>query len=152
MLVRLLYASRATAPLEAATLDSIMEQSRRNNPRNGITGLLCHSEDIFLQVIEGGRDAICDLYNRIVTDTRHTQIRLLTYDEISERNFGGWTMGQVNTARVNPLLLLRHSEKAALDPFSGPGAASMALLSELIATASVVSRGNPSASVLSGQP
>jgi hypothetical protein len=140
MLVRLLYASRATAQLDAAILDSIMDQSRRNNPRNGITGLLCHSEDIFLQVIEGGRDAICDLYNRIVTDRRHTQIRLLTYDEISVRNFGGWTMGQVNTARVNPLLLLKHSEKAALDPFCGPGTASMALLSELIATAAVVNR------------
>lgn len=152
MLVRLLYASRATVQLDAAILDSIMEQSRRNNPRNGITGLLCHSEDIFLQVVEGGRDAICDLYNRIVTDTRHTHIRLLTYGEITERNFGGWTMGQVDTARVNPLLLLRHSEKAALNPFSGSGAASMALLSELIATASVVSRGNSSASAPSRQP
>ena len=61
--------------------------------------------------------------------------------EIPEGRFGGWAMGQVNIARINPSLLLKYSVKAALDPFSCSGRASMALLDELIATASVVSRG-----------
>jgi hypothetical protein len=50
-------------------------------------------------------------------------------------------MGQVNIAKVNPTLLLKYSERAELNPFSCSGQASMALLDELIATASVVSRG-----------
>ena len=58
MLVRLLYASRAAVPLTTPIVDSIMEQSRENNPRQGITGLLCFSDDIFIQVLEGGREQV----------------------------------------------------------------------------------------------
>jgi len=142
MLVRCLYASRATAQLAAPVVDSILEQSRKNNPRQGITGMLCFFDDIFVQVLEGGRDEVCELFNAIVRDDRHSNVRMLTYEEISERRFGSWTMGQVNIATVNPSLLLKYSEKAVLDPFSCSGHATMALLDELVATAAIVSRGS----------
>jgi hypothetical protein len=140
MLVRLLYASRAAAPLSASVVDAILEESRRNNPALGITGILCYSGNQFIQVLEGGRDEVCDLYNAIVRDGRHERVRLLLYEEIAERRFGGWTMGQVDIAKVNPSLLLKYAEKAELDPFSRSGRASMALLEELIATGAVVMR------------
>ena len=79
MLVRCLYASRARQPLVPATIDAILEQSRRNNPTRGITGLLCHVDDIFVQVLEGGRGAVCDLLAAIMRDDRHHEIRLLSY-------------------------------------------------------------------------
>lgn len=66
MLVRCLYASRPIEPLSGPFLDSILQQSRKNNPALGITGLLCVSKDLFIQVIEGGRDEVCDLFNAIV--------------------------------------------------------------------------------------
>ncbi len=141
MLVRLLYASRPATPLSAAILDEILAQSRTNNPEQGITGILCFSDNIFIQVLEGGRDEVCETYNKIVRDNRHREVRILTYDEISERRFGGWTMGQVNIAKVNPSLLLKYSEKPSLNPFSCSGLASMSLLEELIAAALVVNRG-----------
>ncbi|MCC6709352.1 MAG: BLUF domain-containing protein [Gammaproteobacteria bacterium] len=140
MLVRLLYASRPAAPLTATLIDAILAQSQDGNQSKGITGILCFSDDLFLQVLEGGRDEVCELFNAIVRDTRHQHVRILSYEEIPERRFGGWTMGQVNIARVNPSLLLKYSVKATLDPFSCSGRASMALLDELIATASVVGR------------
>ena len=140
MLVRLLYASRTTAPLTPDLIDSILSSSRRHNPPVGITGLLCHSGDIFMQVLEGGRQAVNELYTRISRDPRHGEIMLLQYDEITERRFAGWTMGQVNLARVNPSILLKYSERPVLDPYAVPGAVSMALLEELIATASIISR------------
>lgn len=140
MLVRLLYASRAAAPLSAAILDSILEQSRAHNPKSGITGVLCFSGDLFIQVLEGGRDEVCELYNAIVRDERHKHVCILSYEEIGERRFGGWTMGQVNIDKVNPTLLLKYSERAELNPFICSGRASLALLDELIATASVVGR------------
>ena len=141
MLVRLLYASRPATPLSAVILDEILAQSRINNPEQGITGILCFSDNIFIQVLEGGRDEVCETYNKIVRDNRHHEVRILTYDEISERRFGGWTMGQVNIAKVNPSLLLKYSEKPSLNPFSCSGLASMSLLEELIAAALVVNRG-----------
>jgi len=142
MLVRLLYASQPAKPLDNGIVDSILETSRTHNPARGITGLLCFGEDLFMQVLEGGRDEVCELYNAIVRDTRHANVRLLSYEEIPERRFGSWTMGQVNIAKVNPALLLKYAEKAVLNPFTCSGRASMALLEELIATASVLNRGN----------
>ncbi len=139
MLVRCLYASRASAPL-GPMVDSILEQSRRNNLRLGITGMLCVSDDIFIQVLEGGRDEVCELFNTIVRDPRHSQVRILVFEEISERRFANWTMGQVNVAKVNPALLLKYSDRATLNPFACSGRATMALLDELVATATMTGR------------
>ena len=140
MLVRLLYASRAKAPLTPEVIDTILQVSRKANPTTGITGLLCHSGDIFMQVLEGGREEVSALYNRIANDPRHTDVILLRYEEIAERRFASWSMGQVNLARVNPAILLKYSTKAELDPYAGCGQASMAMLEELIATASIATR------------
>lgn len=140
MLVRCLYASRPAAALQGAGLDLILAQSRKNNPALGITGLLCVSENLFVQVIEGGRDEVCELFNAIVRDDRHQNVRLLTYEEISERRFGNWTMGHVSIAKLNPALLLKYFKRVELDPFDCSGTATMALLEELVATASILNR------------
>lgn len=142
MLVRCLYASRPAKPLDGPFLDDILERSRKNNPKLGITGLLCVSDNLFIQVIEGGRDEVCELFNAIVRDDRHQQVRLLSYNEISERQFGNWTMGQVNIAKLNPALLLKYFKRPELDPFDCSGDATMALLGELVATASILNRGD----------
>ena len=139
MLVRLLYASRARG-VDADAIDTILAQCRAKNPAQGVTGILCHGGDIFMQVVEGGREAINRLYGEILRDPRHEQVTLLHYEEIAERRFAGWTMGLVNLERINPSTVLKFSEKPALDPFSVSGRASMALLEELIATASIIGR------------
>jgi len=59
MLVRLLYASRVVDP-QPDVIESILAQSRQFNPSTGITGILVYSGDIFLQAIEGGRQAVAN--------------------------------------------------------------------------------------------
>lgn len=139
MLVRLLYASRAVDPSPAA-IDSILTQSRQYNPVSGITGILCYGGGVFLQAIEGGRVPVNDLYGHIQKDPRHKDVVLLSYEEISERRFGGWTMGQVNLSKINTNILMKYSEKPELDPYSVSGHVSLALLEELMATASICGR------------
>jgi hypothetical protein len=139
MLVRLLYASRAVDSSEEA-IESILSQSRQSNPACGITGILCYGGGIFLQAIEGGRTAVNELYGHIVRDSRHKDVVLLHYQEISERRFGGWTMGQVNTSRINASILLKYAEKPELDPYAVSGSVSLALIEELMATASIIGR------------
>ena len=75
MLVRLLYASRAADQLGQEGLSAILKQSKCNNPKLGITGVLCFSDHTFMQVLEGGREAVSRLYNRIVGDPRHQAAR-----------------------------------------------------------------------------
>ena len=140
MLVRLLYASRAAALITPDAIEAILVQSRTHNPALGITGILCHGGDVFMQVLEGGRDTVNALYGQIVRDPRHREVEVLHFEEVSERRFAGWTMGQVNLAKVNPSIVLKYSDKPVLDPYGISGRASMALLEELIATAAIVGR------------
>jgi hypothetical protein len=138
MLVRCLYASRPVQPLTGAFVDTILAQSRKNNPGIGVTGLLCVSDDLFIQVLEGGRDEVCDLFNAIVRDARHQQVRLLVYEEISERQFGNWTMAQVSMTKLNPSQLLKYFKRPKLDPFDCSGKATLALLTDLVAAGVLV--------------
>ena len=140
MLVRLLYASRSAQPVTAEVIEAILAQSRAHNPALGITGILCQSGDIFMQVLEGGRSAVNELYNQIVRDARHRDVVVLHYAEVSERRFGGWTMGQVNVSRINASILLKYAERPELDPYAVSGRVSLALLEELMATASIMGR------------
>jgi len=139
MLVRLLYASRAV-DTSAEAIDAILSQSRQSNPLCGITGILCYGGGIFLQAIEGGRMPVSELYGHIQKDLRHKDVVLLHYEEIAERRFGGWTMGQVNMSRINVSILLKYAEKPELDPYAVSGKVSLALLEELMATASIMGR------------
>ncbi|MRD46247.1 BLUF domain-containing protein [Caenimonas koreensis] len=139
MLVRLLYASRAVDTSPEA-IESILNQSRQHNPVTGITGILCYGGGIFLQAIEGGRMQVSELFGHIQRDVRHKDVALLHYEEISERRFGGWTMGQVNLSKLNHAILLKYSEKPELDPYSVSGKVSFALLEDLMATANICGR------------
>ncbi|WP_332742905.1 BLUF domain-containing protein [Hydrogenophaga sp.] len=140
MLVRLLYVSRAVEKDSPRVIESILESARSHNMGHGITGVLCYGGGVFLQAIEGGRSAVNTLYSHIVADPRHSDVELLHYEEITERRFGGWTMGQVNLTKLNISIVLKYSEKPEFDPYLVSGKVSLALLEELMATASIIGR------------
>ena len=139
MLVRLIYASRSTSPISESVIVSILEQSRRNNPAIGVTGVLCVCHgNVFMQALEGGRREVNDLYAKVLADERHVDVMLLDYAEILERRFAGWRMGRVDLDRLNPGVVLKYSERPQIDPFSISGKVALTLLEELISTASIV--------------
>jgi hypothetical protein len=127
-------------PDASAATDAILAVAREHNMANGITGILCYGGGIYLQAIEGGRNQVNNLYAQIVSDKRHTEVVLLNYEEIAERRFGGWTMGQVNLSKLNTSVVLKYSELPVLDPYAVSGLVSLALLEELMATAAILGR------------
>jgi hypothetical protein len=139
MLVRLLYCSRAVDTSPAA-IESILTTSRQHNALSGVTGILCYGDGIFLQCIEGGRMQVSELYGTIQHDARHKDVALLHFEEIFERRFSGWSMGQVNLSKLNHSILLKYSEKPELDPYAVSGKVSLALLEDLAATAAICGR------------
>ncbi len=139
MLVRLIYASRSTEPIADQVVDDVLAKSRDNNSSAGITGVLCVCDDnVFMQVLEGGRDEVNRLYWRVIHDTRHKDVTLLEYAEIAERSFTNWRMGRVDLNRINAGMLLKYSEKPRLDPFQLPGRVAIAVLQDLMAAALIV--------------
>jgi len=140
MLVRLIYASTAKELINHDLIEEILETSRKNNTAHGITGVLCYSDNVFVQALEGGREQINILYGRLQQDPRHTKLTLLDYSEIEARLYPGWTMSKIRLDRVNLSVLLKYSTTAALDPYTVSGNTTMALLEELTATGCFSSR------------
>jgi hypothetical protein len=95
---RILYVSTARGPLSRATVMDILERSRRNNGRDGLTGLLVVGGQRFLQVIEGPSAALERAYARIKCDPRHYALVQIERTSIAVRAFGSWDMGYTELA------------------------------------------------------
>ena len=92
MLICKAYVSASRKVQDAASLESILETSRENNQRDGVTGMLCVFDSNFLQVLEGAPEAVAATFNRIKRDMRHTGIIELYEEPIDGRLFGDWSM------------------------------------------------------------
>lgn len=89
-----IYSSRSTdSELSSQALAAILEQSRINNHKLNITGILLFDSGTFFQVLEGDRAIIEKVYDHITKDSRHDQVVKLICEPIEERNFGEWSMG-----------------------------------------------------------
>jgi hypothetical protein len=86
-----IYISRPTH-FDHIVLDDILKTSRSNNPKNGITGNLIFHSDLFLQILEGPPEAINNLYDRILSDSRHGDIVKLRDSEFPRRLYASWAM------------------------------------------------------------
>ncbi|WP_429911816.1 BLUF domain-containing protein [Glycocaulis sp.] len=77
-------------------LADIMAACERYNPRAGITGVLVYDRGRFIQMLEGPKAAVEDIYARICNDTRHAEVTLLLNEPASERLFDDWAMAFAN--------------------------------------------------------
>jgi Sensors of blue-light using FAD len=86
-LYQIVYTSTATEPFSKAELTELLKGSVRRNTRAGITGLLLFQSGAFMQVLEGEKASLMELFERISHDPRHHRILRLTQGPIKERNF-----------------------------------------------------------------
>ncbi|OIO69086.1 MAG: blue light sensor protein [Zetaproteobacteria bacterium CG12_big_fil_rev_8_21_14_0_65_55_1124] len=92
-MIRLVYVSLATKPLEEKELLQLLGTCRSNNTEQGITGQMIYTEGTFMQVLEGPQAAVDATFARIKKDTRHHNITLIERVNIDERQFSEWSMG-----------------------------------------------------------
>ena len=92
-MLRMLYVSGASAPMSDADIQDILAASRRNNQRDGITGMLLWADGVFIQVLEGEPQMVRSVYRRIQADDRHRNLMLVLEQEADERMFSQWSMG-----------------------------------------------------------
>ena len=115
---RLIYCSRQFAETrqQDAHIEVILDSSRRNNARDGLTGLLVSLDGWFLQTLEGPAWAVNATYNRILFDPRHYDPQVLTTGPVEERAFGRWSMcaRRLSPADAAVLTVLRGSR--SFDP------------------------------------
>lgn len=119
---RLLYLSCATDGLSYPDLRDIMAKSEVNNVRDGITGILCYGNGMFLQALEGDRQKVSETYVRILKDPRHHSAELIEFRAIEERTFVNWSMRLVQLGEMDSdavrRLRLKYSPAATFQPTS----------------------------------
>jgi hypothetical protein len=129
MLTRLLYVSKPVGPITTHVTASLLENSRLSNNKSEITGVLCQGSGIYMQVLEGERTAVNALYSRIIADTRHHQVELLSFEEVDQRRYGQWSMALVQLSVDDLMVQMAHPE---FDPYSASSKDAMRMIDELI--------------------
>src|SRR5271169_5023661 len=89
---RLIYSSEAAPGLAAAGLEEMLAESRVRNRVYGITGVLLFVEGAFLQILEGEKEDVLGLMERIERDPRHHDLKVFYEEEVGERAFPSWSM------------------------------------------------------------
>ncbi|MGB1091360.1 MAG: BLUF domain-containing protein [Oceanobacter sp.] len=114
-LIRLVYASYTQSKVKDSGIDpvigSILSQSRRNNSRDEIGGVLFHGDGFFFQCLEGRRDKVDATFERIKKDDRHKAARIIRYQDINDRMFEEWSMKFVPAQEDVLAFLKKHGHK-----------------------------------------
>jgi len=90
---RIIYLSSAVKQFSEEEISLLLIKSRKHNAEHNITGVLLHIEGDFLQVIEGDKKIIKQLFEKINLDPRHKGVICVFDGAIKERNFKDWSMG-----------------------------------------------------------
>lgn len=92
-MIHSIYVSGASKPMSGADLRDIFMTSRRNNQRDGITGMLMWADCMFLQIHEGESCLVENLVTRIRRDPRHRNLMAVCQNATDQRVFSDWSMG-----------------------------------------------------------
>lgn len=95
-LFEIVYQSFASEHFTIPQLNELMVLSRVKNRNSKITGCLLYHNRTFIQVLEGEKQAVDELYQKIKADTRHSKVELIWQGELAERGFNGWSMSLMN--------------------------------------------------------
>jgi len=129
MLVRLLYVSQPVGPVTTAVTSSLLSLSSRHNKLANISGVLCQGTGLYMQVLEGERAKVNQLFGKIMADKRHEHVELLSMEDITERQFGQWSMALVHLSKDDPMVKMGHPE---FDPYAASSGDAMKLIHGLI--------------------
>ena len=91
-MIDLIYFSVPNQGLKPEDIPNILKSARDFNSKNNITGCLLHHNNQFLQILEGEKEIVLDLFDSIKKDKRHSNVILIAQDNKSGRTFSDWSM------------------------------------------------------------
>ena len=113
-LVELIYYSRSINSLTEDDFNFLLDGARQKNHKRNITGAIVYSGRVFLQLIEGPREQINQLFQSISHDARHYDVSLVSFRTVGERRFPEWEMNYLSTVD-KPIYVDRELDRLDLD-------------------------------------
>ncbi len=142
MLVRLIYASTANDGVDMNEFKRILETAQRNNAHRDLTGVLCFNSRVFLQALEGSREAVNDLYAKLLRDPRHSNLAIIKFEQIEQRKYSDWSMAFAAASMNNRAMYLKHGMQSQFNPYGMSDTQAEALLHEMAASATKMQNGD----------
>lgn len=96
----LLYVSQANAEMDEQSLTHIVNVSRQNNQSAGLTGCLLYQDGYFMQLLEGRREDVLKLMERVSLDPHHKNVQIVAQGKEPRRLFMDWSMGFQDMSRI----------------------------------------------------
>ncbi|MBU2995582.1 BLUF domain-containing protein [Cellulophaga baltica] len=88
----LTYRSLAVSSISKQEITSILEEANDFNSKHNITGCLVYYNNHFIQILEGEKKIVKDIYKKISTDKRHKNVITLSEGEKDIKFFPDWNM------------------------------------------------------------
>jgi hypothetical protein len=103
MLAQLVYVSSRKSNCTEEEITKILAACEKNNPHVDATGVLLYSKEKFIQYLEGDSKQLLALFDKIKQDSRHKDIKMISYGPIKEKAFPSWHMAtkKVSTSEVD---------------------------------------------------
>jgi len=120
MITRLIYFSENHTNNGLNDIREILKSARRNNNNHKISGILYHNENFFMQVLEGNREDVSFLFQKITNDSRHENIVIVSVDEAEDRIFKDWGMLYVNESAIPEEELITYLKGSKFNPNTMP--------------------------------
>jgi hypothetical protein len=84
------YVSTVAKEVKDEEIETLLENSSKKNNNHDVRGVLLYSEGNFLQVMEGDKKYVLDLYGKIERDPRHHNIIQVLGKEIEQGAYDGY--------------------------------------------------------------
>ncbi len=98
------YTSRRSPDVDdTQVVDDIALPSYRRNRILEITGCLWFDNEYFVQFIEGPPGIVTELYDKILNDSRHRDVRQLVDRSITDRYFARFALRVVRDNELDPV-------------------------------------------------
>ena len=101
----LTYTSTASSDLTEDDLKALLNKAKFNNSRKDISGCLIYYNKMFVQILEGEKQIVEDLFSKIKLDPRHKDINVSRLHFTGEKIFSRWSMGYIDHNAMDDKLI-----------------------------------------------
>lgn len=86
------YHSISSNTLDIEDINDILTKANTINESKNISGCLIYHNNNFVQILEGEKNEVLEVYAKIKNDARHHTVNLLWENEVNDRHFEDWNM------------------------------------------------------------
>ncbi|WP_108062571.1 BLUF domain-containing protein [Poseidonibacter lekithochrous] len=114
---RIMYLSNATVRFTDKELEDLLAIARERNGLVNVTGLLIIKGRTFLQCLEGPKESVNEIFEKIKKDVRHDSIVELIEEDEGQRYFPDWSMGYKNINHLDSFTSQKLKDYSAKENF-----------------------------------